>query len=344
MYSVGVIGLGNIASRYSKPDDAYPYCHVGGIRRCESTELVAVADLSEERREDFKKTWGVAFPENSIKYYETSSEMLEKESFDIVAVCVRGPHHYKVTMEVIESGNPKVIFLEKPMGCSLKEVDQMTQAAEAKDILIVVDYSRHWAPHLLHMQNLVKDGLIGEIQSVIGYCGGGILSFAIHTTDLICQFAGYDPVSVCGFVNQPQSDVPEGYEPEPSIIGSTIRFASGVIGYHVGSHGNISGFSVDVLGSEGSLRAGMYIRTIVRDKSGKEIDNSTLNLPENASVFKMAYKQISDFLDGGQIPDCAKNDYMAVNEIGFGTIESGLTGQTITIPMENRDRLIFANG
>ncbi len=50
MYRVGIIGLGNIASRYSKPEEPYPYCHAGGIRQCESTELVAVADLSQERR------------------------------------------------------------------------------------------------------------------------------------------------------------------------------------------------------------------------------------------------------------------------------------------------------
>ena len=98
MYRVGVIGLGNIAARYSKPEDAYPYCHVGGIRQCETTQLVAVADLSAERRDEFAQTWGPAFPENSIHYYDSSRAMLENEALDIVAVCVRGPHHYAVTV------------------------------------------------------------------------------------------------------------------------------------------------------------------------------------------------------------------------------------------------------
>jgi len=149
------------------------------------------------------------------------------------------------------------------MGCSLREVDKMTEAAGTKGILIVVDYSRHWAPHLLHLQNLVREGLVGKVQSVIGYCGGSILSFAIHTTDLICQFAGYDPVMVSAFVHKSEQKVPEGYEIEPSIIGFTIRFASDVTGYHVGAHGTITGFSVDVIGSQGTLRAGMYIGTVI---------------------------------------------------------------------------------
>lgn len=62
MYKAGIIGPGNIAARYAKPSDSYPYCHTGGIRFCDATELVAVADLSEERREEFKQTWGPAFP------------------------------------------------------------------------------------------------------------------------------------------------------------------------------------------------------------------------------------------------------------------------------------------
>jgi predicted dehydrogenase len=344
MHKVGVIGLGSIAARYSTPEDPYPYCHVGGIRLCESTELVAVADLSEERRQEFKQVWGPGFPEDSIRYYESSTEMLEKESFDIVAVCVRGPYHYKATMEVIKSGKTKFIFLEKPMGCSLNEVDEMTKAAEAKSIPIIVDYSRHWAPHLIKLQELVKSGLIGNIQSVIGYCGGGVLSFAIHTTDLICQFAGYDPVSVCGYVQSSEGQVPDGYETEPAVIGATIRFASGVTAFHIGNHGVAGAFSVDVLGSEGSLRAGIYIPTVLRNKQGQQVDNNTLELPENASVFKVAYEQIAAYLDGGLMPHCAKDDYMAVNEIGFAMIESAITGKTIDIPCQNRSRLIFANG
>lgn len=91
MYRVGVTGLGNIAARHSTPDDPFPYCHVGGIRLWKATPLVAVADLSKERRDKFAKTWGPAFPEGSIRYYESEIQTLENETLDIVAVCVRGP-------------------------------------------------------------------------------------------------------------------------------------------------------------------------------------------------------------------------------------------------------------
>ena len=129
----------------------------------------------------------------------------------------------------------------------------------------------------------------------------------------------------------------------PRLSGSTIRFESGVIGFHVGNHGTRGGFSVDVLGSEGSVQTGFYSSVIVH-KDGKLVDNATLDLPENAGPFNVAYKQITDYLDGGPLPDCSGDDYTAVNEIGFATIESGITGQTIQLPCQNRKRLIFANG
>ena len=309
MYRVGIIGLGSIAARYSNPSDPHPYCHTGGIRQCETTNLVAVADLSEDRKTEFKETWEPSFPDRSINYYDTDIEMLENEDLDIIAVCVRGPYHFAVMQNVLKT-NVKAIFLEKPAGCSLEEIDQMTTAADEKQIPIIVDYSRHWAPHLLRLQELVAEGLVGQVKSVIGYCPATILSFAIHNTDMICQFAGYDPMSASAHINQSNGQVPEVYEPEPSIIGSIIHFKSGIQGFHVGEHGTKGAFSVDVLGTEGQLQTG-YSRsaTTLYNKDGKLVNNATLDLPPNQSVFKVAYQQIVNYLEGGDLPQCSRENY-----------------------------------
>ena len=193
MYKVGVIGLGNIAAKYGQPDQPAPYCHVGGIRHSDRVELVAVADMSHEVREQFRTQWGGVFPD--VKYYDTSTAMLDGEQLDIVAICVRGPFHHRVLMEVLDA-TPRAVFLEKPPSCSLVEMDDMVAAAEAKAIPVTVSYSRHWSPHVIRLSELVRDGLIGKVESVVGYTGRAFLSFASHTTDLICQFAGYDATAV----------------------------------------------------------------------------------------------------------------------------------------------------
>ena len=339
-YTVGVIGLGHVAAMYSRPEEEAPYSHVGGIRQSEKVELAAVADVSEAATAAFKQRWGECFPD--LRYCDSFAAMWRARPVDIVAVCVRGPQHFDVMMEVIEAG-PKAIFLEKPPSCSLEEADAMIAAAGAKKIPITVSYSRHWCPHVLRLQELVqKDGLIGEVKMVFGFTGGAFLSFASHVTDLICQFAGYKPkaIEAKGHVS---GEAPDGYAPEPVLDHAVIEFESGVTGYHMGQEGEYGGFYADVVGDRGSARAGIYTPPFATTHEGP-IDLSQHAMPENASVFKVAYDQIADHLGGGPLPHCTDADWHAVNELGFAGIESVLTDQRIELPTQNRFRRVFANG
>ena len=340
MHNVGVVGLGHIAAMYSKPEEKAPYSHVGGIRHSRKVGLAAVADVSEAARGAFRERWGPCFPD--LKYYGSFAAMWEAAPLDVVAVCVRGPHHFAVTMEVVQAG-PRAIFLEKPPSCSLEEMDAMVAAAKARKIPITVSYSRHWCPHVLRLQELVqKKGLIGEVRQVVAYTGGAFLSFASHVTDLICQFAGYGPKAIFAR-GRVDGQAPKGYEPEPGLDGAIIEFRSGVTGIHVGQSGEHGGFYADVLGSEGLVRAGIYTPPFARTKSGP-VDLSQHAMPEDASVFTVAYDQIADHLDGGPLPHCTDGDWAAVNELGFAGIESVVTGRRVELPNRNRSRRIYANG
>ena len=340
MHKAGIIGLGNIAHAYTKPEDPFPYSHAGGIRLCDRVEVAAAADLLPDRREEFNELWG------PVRMYDDGETMLRNEELDIIAVCVRGPQHEEMTLAAIEAG-PRVVFQEKPAGCSLREVDNVHAAATEKGAFVVMSHSRHWGPHVLRMVELIKNGLIGEVRTVVGYCGGTPLSFSIHETDMICQFAGYDPVSVAGDIETTSEDVPAGYEPEPVVRGALIRYASGVTGIHNGAKSSVGSFCVEVEGTEGRAFVPFYAEPRVWQGTGQdeqEIDLATLDMPPNASCFLVAYDQIADYLEGGPEPECGPDMYRPVNEIAFGVIESGLSGQTIPLPCAKRDRLIFANG
>lgn len=345
MYSVGVIGLGSIAEGYGSPTDPNSYCHVGGIQHSDRVRLAGVADLDAARRENFRGKWGGVFPD--VAYHDSHLALLQTRP-DIVAVCVRGPHHFSVMKDVIAAG-PRAIFLEKPPTCSLAEMDDMVAAAREKRVPITVSYSRHWAPHVLRLQELVQEGLIGEVQMVVGYTGHSFLSFASHTTDLICQFAtrpgtvGYCPQAVYARGTF-SGEAPEGYEVEPSVTTMTIEFANGVTGIQVGQHGEHGGFYVDVIGTEGLVRAGIYIPPWAWKKEGGVVDLAAYDMPANASVFTVAYRQIAEYLDGGPLPHCTDADFVAVHEVGFAGIESVHTNARVTLPNCNRTRKVFANG
>lgn len=343
MYNVGIIGLGNIAMGYGTPEDEAPYTHVGGIHNSDCVSLAAVADLSEEAYRKFNDKWEKYYPDTP--YYKSVDDMLSSENLDIVSVCIRGPFHFQVMMEVLKA-KPKAIFLEKPPTCSLDEMDRIVEAAKLSNVPITVSYSRHWGSHVVRMAELIhKENLIGEVKSVVGYCGHSVLSFAIHTTDMICQFANYSPKAVYarGKINNDQ-DVPDGYEKEPTLDGMIIEFDNGVIGTQIGHNGEHGGFYCDVFAAEGRARIPFYDTAFAWDKDSKPIDLSEHGIPAPESPFKIAYEQIARNLDGGELPDCTDEHFIAVNEIGFGAIESILTNKRIELPNTNRNRLIYANG
>lgn len=337
MYRVGIIGLGKIAASYGKPEQAAPYCHVGGIRHSRRVTLAAVADMSEPATAAFKETW-----ESSLDappaYYTDSQAMLAKEQLDIVAVCVRGPHHLNVMKQVL-AAKPRAVFLEKPPTCSLAEMDELIALGKAAGVPITVSYSRHWTPKVMRMAQLVREGLIGKVTKVISHCGGTFLSFGSHNTDLMCQVIGYDPVAVYAVGNVPSVDVPAGYEPEPTIDTMMVEYASGVTGVQIDD----GGMWAEVLGTEGRARLGMYIDPIAFNKDGQPIDVLSL-MPENRSVFEVAYDEIAEHLDGGPKPACTDEAWHIVHEIGFAGIESVHTKARVTLPNTQRGRRVFANG
>ncbi|HUS90583.1 MAG TPA: Gfo/Idh/MocA family oxidoreductase [Phycisphaerae bacterium] len=341
----GIIGIGSIAAlSYGEPDDAAPYNHAGGLAASDRVELVAVADLLKDKQERFGAKWGPTFPH--VRTYDSGAEMLAAEELDVVAVCVRGPDHYAVMKETLAAA-PKAIFLEKPPTCSLAQADELLAEGAAKGIPITVSYSRHWSPKVLRMEQLVKEGLIGEVLTVVGYVGGTVLSFASHVTDLICQFAGYCPTAVFAHGRVPElpAEARPGHGPEPTLDSMQIEFDNGVAGVQIGRLGKgTPSFHCEVFGTEGMARAGIYIETYAQGADGKPIDLSQRGIPPEVSVFTVAYGQIADCLDGGPLPDCTNGNFLTVHEIGFAAVESILTGRRIELPNANRARLIFANG
>ena len=353
-FRAGLIGLGQVAAGYGSPEETAPYCHAGGLARSAKVKLVAAAELFPQARTAFTAKWGAALPD--VTLYEEAEAMLKSERLDIVGVCVRGPWHFETMRALLGSPHaPRAIFLEKPPFCSLQEADEIVALAEQKGVSITVSYSRHWAPHVLKLQELVRDGLIGEVRSVVGYCGQEAISFASHTTDLICQFAcpggTYRPLAVTA-AGEVKADVraavpaefaARGFEPEPWLHWASIEFAGGVTGLQVGQKADHDQFYVDVFGSKGRVRAGIYLPPAAWDAANQPMDLAPHNFPPDASVFTGAYDQIADFLRGGPEADCSGANWQAVNEIGFGAVESMSGAGRVELPNRDRTRRVFAN-
>lgn len=345
MYNVGIIGLGHIASTYSTTADVRPYSHTGGIRFSDRVRVAAVCDLLETQRQDYRDRWGDCL--GSYNMYASDVEMLEKQKdLDIVAVCVRGPDHFEVTKRVIEYG-PKAIYLEKPPTSSLAQMDELCALAAKKNIPITVDYTRHWSPSVIHTAKLVSEGIIGKVTHVTTYSASSVLSFGIHSTDLLCQFAGYCPKTVWAHGNigsiSPELAA-QGFHAEPTMRSMYVEFENGVTGTQIEMPGEYGGFVADVVGTEGWAKCGIYTTPKIIIKGKGEADISTLGYPEEISPFTVAYGQIADYLDGGRKADCTDDTFRIINELGFAACESIRTGEKVNVGSADRSFKIYANG
>lgn len=358
-YRVGLVGLGHIASGYGEPGETAPYCHAGGIAQSETVYLAAAADPSEVARQSFERKWGQTFIDSSggVALYSELDRMLAESQLDILGVCVRGPLHFSVMRQVLESPyRPRAIFLEKPAFCSLAESDEISALAGELGLSITMSYSRHWAPHVLKLEELVRDGLIGQVQAVVGYGAGPLLSFTSHTTDLICQFAcaqseDYDAVAVTasGIINLESGEVPpayveRGYEAEIGLRNIAIEFSSGVTATQVGARTEHGQFYVDVFGEKGQVRAGFDLAPAAWAADATALKFDEKLFPPAASVFRVAYDEIAGQLAGERRAACTDNNWRQVNEIGFAAIDSARSQERVTLPVSNRERRVYANG
>lgn len=134
------------------------------------------------------------------------------------------------------------------------------------------------------------------------------------------------------------------FDREMGIRGALIEYGSGTVGFKVVEYGEGESFCVHVFGTEGTAHVPFYGHSWVKDQEGKAMDPTALKMPEKASPFVVAYDQIAAYLDGGPVPDCGPAEHRPVKEIAFGMMSSCRTGQKVSLPCSNRDRLVFAGG
>ncbi len=116
---VGIIGLGGIARS-----------HCDAIATLDNIEVVAVADLFEEKRREYMETYNIP------KGYASHTELLQDDEIDAVAVVLGHQLHHQLTVDACNAG--KHVLVEKPMAISLEQCDNMIAAAAANHVKLMV--------------------------------------------------------------------------------------------------------------------------------------------------------------------------------------------------------------
>jgi 1,5-anhydro-D-fructose reductase (1,5-anhydro-D-mannitol-forming) len=227
-----------------------------------ATQLVAVWDELPDRGRYEAKERGLVF-------YESLEELLANPDIDAVVVNVPTNRHAEIMVAAANAG--KHIFTEKVLAPTLKEANAILAAVEQNKVKITVSLPRLNDGYTLAIQDLLKDGTLGELTqarvrvshngatadwlpehfyNLEQCCGGTLIDFGCHPMYLTRLFLGL-PESVSanyGYVT--------GKDVEDNAV-VVLRYPNGALGIvEAGFVNDHSPFTIELHGTKGSLLFG----------------------------------------------------------------------------------------
>ena len=231
------------ASRFRQP-----YSHAAGYEACDRTELIACSDLRTDVLAEAGKRYGVP----SERLYNDYREMIDREQPDIVSVATQPEQRAEVVIYAAEHG-AKAVYAEKAMAASMSDARAMVEAVEKNKV--VSTWARTGGGNSAYdqMKELIDDGSIGDLQSIILYNNGNLFNAASHSLDLALRLSGDVPAkSVQGNLAEDDSIFEGDLLREDPKGEGIVKLENGVTIYALLS--NQSG-EFEAVGTAGRLRA-----------------------------------------------------------------------------------------
>jgi predicted dehydrogenase len=147
---VGIVGCGNISGIYLK----------NLTNLFKNTEVVAVADLLEERAKAAADTYG-------IKKVLSTDELMGDGDVDIVLNLTTPPHHFDICKAALNAG--KHVYVEKPLSLGLEDGEALVKLAEEKGLLLGCAPDTFMGGGIQTVKKLINDGWIGTPVSATAF-------------------------------------------------------------------------------------------------------------------------------------------------------------------------------
>jgi predicted dehydrogenase len=276
--------------------------HLPALAHMPEYEVLALCTAHPETAQESAKQFGVPLA------FHRHEDLLQHPDIDAVAVVVRVPLHYGLTMDVLRAG--KHVYTEWPLGANLREAQEMADLARSQGVYTMVGLQGRFAPAFRYMKELLDEGYVGEMLAchmtqirpgVLNRTSGrtwqrdrtlGATTLTIpfgHAVDCMCMCVGeFSEVS-----SVVSTQVPQWYETDtkrlvdvtaPDNILLSGKLANGAVAsVHVASvpwHG--SGSRLEVYGREGTLVASTGLSAQidpVRLEGGHGTDRTLRELP-----------------------------------------------------------------
>ena len=139
---IGIVGLGAGAMNMIPELNANPHA-----------EIVAAADRRKQATERFKREFGG-------EVFDDAEALCASPNVDVVYVMT--PDHMHAQNAIMAAENGKQVLLDKPMGLTLSECDDVIRATEANGVRVIVGHTQSLDPPNLKMAQIVASGRLGK--------------------------------------------------------------------------------------------------------------------------------------------------------------------------------------
>jgi len=197
MINVAIVGCGVISTAHLNAYEVIPDANV-----------VAVCDVIESLAAQRAREYGIK------AYYTSMEDMLRREDIDVVDVCVPTKFHAEVSIKALSEG--KHVICEKPMASNLKQADEMIEAAEKSNRLLLIGQSNRFLPMVTVIKKVIASGKLGDLLLIRmaqrfdnpyskwamnpkhpkyywEYGGGPLIDSGVHGADLLNWMFKEDP-------------------------------------------------------------------------------------------------------------------------------------------------------
>lgn len=262
---VGIVGTGGWAK----------YGHIAALQTLDSFEVVAIGSRTQAAADKVAKEFGIA------NAFSDEQALIDHPDVDLVAVLTPALDHALLARLVIASG--KDVYTEWPLSTTTADSRELLVLAEAKGVRHVVGLQRRFGPSSRYLQDLVRQGYVGEMRSVrmtvsvdafenpmsqahsssfdIANFGNTLSIYGGHFQDLLFHAVGFPKQLTAIVRNQfPLIDVIETGEKVPTTrpdaamsIGTLENGALFAVQIEGAQHQR-TGLLIDITGTEGVLR------------------------------------------------------------------------------------------
>ena len=141
---IGVIGYGywgpNLVRNFVETPDA---------------EVVAVADLKQDRLDLVRRRYP------AIEVTNDFQRVIRHPHIDAVAIATPVSMHFPLAMEALECG--KHVLIEKPMTATSEEALRLIEAADRRNLVLMVDHTFVYTGAVRKIRRLIDEGALGDI-------------------------------------------------------------------------------------------------------------------------------------------------------------------------------------